>query len=118
MTSLTRQRGYQAARVALLPKRRMKTAPKLIFLLKDADGFGASISDALQPNPNSILRRLDYSFDLSLERYGIKHYKASGDITHYVDDNGVPQHQTLSWKVKILREVTYFMVLKKVQKQN
>ncbi|KAF5960642.1 hypothetical protein HYC85_001851 [Camellia sinensis] len=63
----------------------MKVAPKLIFLFKDADGFGTSISDSLQPNPNSTtLRRLEDSFQLSLERYGIRDRKASGNIVHFV----------------------------------
>ncbi|KAA8524904.1 hypothetical protein F0562_011327 [Nyssa sinensis] len=67
----------------------MKVAPYIIFLFKDADGFGTSISDALQTNPNSSRRRLEESFELSLqERYGIKDCKASGDIVHFVDDNG------------------------------
>ncbi|KAI8006896.1 hypothetical protein LOK49_LG07G02786 [Camellia lanceoleosa] len=67
----------------------MKVAPKLIFLFKDADGFGTSISDSLQPNPNSTtLRRLEDSFQLSLERYGIRDRKASGNIVHFVDHDG------------------------------
>ncbi|KAL6986849.1 hypothetical protein U1Q18_001004 [Sarracenia purpurea var. burkii] len=66
----------------------MKVAPKLIFLFKDADGFGTSISDALQPNPNSTLRKLEDSFDLSLERYGIGDCRAAGDIVHFVDLDG------------------------------
>lgn len=69
--------------------RTMKVAPKLIFLFKDADGFGTSISDSLQPNPNSTtLRRLEESFQLSLERYGIRDRKASGNIVHFVDHDG------------------------------
>uniref|UniRef100_A0A5B7BHE4 DUF7894 domain-containing protein n=1 Tax=Davidia involucrata TaxID=16924 RepID=A0A5B7BHE4_DAVIN len=74
----------------------MKVAPKIIFLFKDADGFGTAISDALQPNPNSSLRRLEESFELSLqERYGIKDCKASGDMVHFVDDNGLFQVSVL-----------------------
>ncbi|XP_059661292.1 uncharacterized protein LOC132307516 [Cornus florida] len=68
----------------------MKVAPKVIFLIRDADGFGTVISDALQPNPNSSLRRLEESFELSLqERYGIKDHKASGNIVHFVDEKGL-----------------------------
>ncbi|PSS06480.1 Glycerol-3-phosphate acyltransferase [Actinidia chinensis var. chinensis] len=66
----------------------MKVAPKLIFLFKDADGFATAISDALQPNPNSNLRRLEDSFELSLERYGIKDRKASGNIVQFMDSDG------------------------------
>ncbi|XP_052179018.1 uncharacterized protein LOC127792533 [Diospyros lotus] len=66
----------------------MNVAPKLIFLFNDADGFGVSILRALQPSPNSSLRRLEESFELPLERYGIRDRKASGDIVHFVDHDG------------------------------
>ncbi|KAK9284397.1 hypothetical protein L1049_023568 [Liquidambar formosana] len=73
----------------------MKVGPKIIFLFKDADGFGAAISDALHPSPNSSLRILQESFELSLERYGIQHCKASGDILHFIDDKGLYQVSVL-----------------------
>lgn len=66
----------------------MKVASKLIFLLNEPEGFVATIFNALHVNPNSSLRRLDESFELSLERYGIKEKKACGDLAHFVDDNG------------------------------
>ncbi|GAB4825333.1 hypothetical protein Ancab_008205 [Ancistrocladus abbreviatus] len=66
----------------------MKVAPKLILLYRDPEGFGASLYDALQPTPNSSLHRLDESFELSLERYGIRDHTACGDITHFVDQKG------------------------------
>ncbi|XP_057961296.1 uncharacterized protein LOC131153182 [Malania oleifera] len=69
----------------------MKVASKIIFLFKDADGVGAAISDALHPNPSSTLQRLEESFELSLERYGVKDLKASGSIIHFVDDGGAYQ---------------------------
>ncbi|CAK9167177.1 unnamed protein product [Ilex paraguariensis] len=73
----------------------MKVAPNVIFLFKDADGCGTAIADALQPNPNSTLKRLEDSFELSLECYGIKDRKASGNIVHFVDDNGLFQVSVL-----------------------
>jgi hypothetical protein len=66
----------------------MKVAPKLVFLFNDADGFGNAISNALQPNPSSPLHRLEDSFELSLEGYGIRDRKASGKIIHFVDHDG------------------------------
>ncbi|KAJ4730263.1 Period circadian protein [Melia azedarach] len=66
----------------------MKVAPKVIFLLSDSEGFVATIADALHSNPNSSLRRTQESFELSLERYGIKEQKARGNLVHFVDDKG------------------------------
>ncbi|WOH03094.1 hypothetical protein DCAR_0522486 [Daucus carota subsp. sativus] len=68
----------------------MKTAEKVILLFEDSDGFAASISDGLQPNPTSSLQTLKECVDLSLEQYGIKE-KISVNITHFVDSNGVYQ---------------------------
>ncbi|KAF8414291.1 hypothetical protein HHK36_002293 [Tetracentron sinense] len=73
----------------------MKVAAKVIFLFRDVDGFGPAISDGLQPNPNSPFKRIETSFDLSLEKYGIKDRKASGDIVHFVDDQGLYQVSVL-----------------------
>ncbi|XP_077237542.1 period circadian protein [Tasmannia lanceolata] len=69
----------------------MKSAAKVIFLFRGKDGFGPAISDALQPNPNSPLQRTESKFDLSLERYGIKDHKASGNIINFLDPQGSPQ---------------------------
>eukprot|EP00262_Sarcandra_glabra_P006840 TRINITY_DN19392_c0_g1_i1.p1 TRINITY_DN19392_c0_g1~~TRINITY_DN19392_c0_g1_i1.p1 ORF type:complete len:243 (+),score=33.40 TRINITY_DN19392_c0_g1_i1:84-812(+) len=69
----------------------MKLASKVILLIKGVDGFGPSISDALRPNPNSSLTRTETSFEISLERYGIKDHKASGDIIAFVDSQGLSQ---------------------------
>lgn len=68
----------------------MKTAEKVILLFKGDDGFATAISDGLQPNPSSSLQTLKDSFDLSLEHCGIKE-KASGDIIHFVDSDGLYQ---------------------------
>nr|XP_027062785.1 uncharacterized protein LOC113689161 [Coffea arabica] len=76
----------------------MKAATRVILLLKDgADdgGFASSISNALQPNPNSNLRRLEESFELSLEKYGIKDHKASGNMIHFLNSNGVSEVSVL-----------------------
>ncbi|KAF5746190.1 hypothetical protein HS088_TW06G00357 [Tripterygium wilfordii] len=69
----------------------MKVAPKILFLFRDPEGFSAAIADAIFPNPNSSLRRLEEHFELSLEHYGVKDRKACGDFFHFVDDKGVYQ---------------------------
>ncbi|GAA0151621.1 hypothetical protein LIER_10307 [Lithospermum erythrorhizon] len=61
----------------------MKTAPKIILFVNDADGFAAALTAALRPNPNSNIQTKEESFELSLERYGIKDLKASGKIFHF-----------------------------------
>ncbi|KAH7576589.1 hypothetical protein ACOSP7_002962 [Xanthoceras sorbifolium] len=70
----------------------MKVASKLIFLLRDPDGLVASIADALHSNPKSSLRRLEESFELSLQRYGITEEKACGQLVHFVDDDDEKGH--------------------------
>ncbi|XAR55231.1 hypothetical protein NMG60_11035248 [Bertholletia excelsa] len=77
----------------------MKVGEKLIFLFKDAEGFGTAIADALQPNPNSTMQRLEDSFDLSLERYDIKDRKASGNVVHFVDHGGQYQVTVLLMQI-------------------
>ncbi|OVA05118.1 hypothetical protein BVC80_8899g22 [Macleaya cordata] len=74
---------------------KLKVAPKVIFLFRDAKGFGPAISDALQPNPNSSLQRKESSFELSLEKYGIKDCKASFDLVHFIDYQGLYQVSVL-----------------------
>ncbi|KAI4308586.1 hypothetical protein L6164_031644 [Bauhinia variegata] len=69
----------------------MKVAPKVVFLFRDREGFASAILDSLHPNSPSSLRRLEDSFELSLEGYGITDHKASGNIFHYVDDQGIYQ---------------------------
>ncbi|KAL3510139.1 hypothetical protein ACH5RR_029540 [Cinchona calisaya] len=71
----------------------MKTATKLILLFKDGvssgEGFASLISKSLLPNTNSNLRRLEDSFELSLDKYGINDHKASGNLIHFLGNNGV-----------------------------
>ncbi|KAK3017275.1 hypothetical protein RJ639_007387 [Escallonia herrerae] len=67
----------------------MKVAPMVIFFLEGADGVGTLIADALRPNPSSTLRRLEESFELPLERYGIKDRKACGRVVQFVDADGL-----------------------------
>ncbi|KAF7827016.1 MLP3.9 protein [Senna tora] len=67
----------------------MKVAPTVVFLFRDSEGFASAISDALRPNPSSSLRRLEDSFELSLDGYGIKDHNASGSIFHFVDAEGI-----------------------------
>ncbi|CAI9106447.1 OLC1v1005606C1 [Oldenlandia corymbosa var. corymbosa] len=68
----------------------MKVARKVILLFKDgSSGGGESFADALQPNPNSKIQRLEDSFELSLEKYGIKDQKASGNVFQFVNADGV-----------------------------
>lgn len=69
----------------------MKVASKIIFLFNDPDGFGAAVSDAVKPNPRSPLPTSVDSFELSLERYGIRDLKASGTVTHFIDHKGIYQ---------------------------
>nr|GMC77007.1 Glycerol-3-phosphate acyltransferase [Ipomoea batatas] len=67
----------------------MKVAQRVIVLFKDLHGFGAAIFHALRPNPNSDLQSREESFDLSLEKYGIKDLKASGQIVHFQAHTGL-----------------------------
>ncbi|KAL2323553.1 hypothetical protein Fmac_027932 [Flemingia macrophylla] len=66
----------------------MKVAPMTVFMFRDTDGLASAISQALQPNPSSLLTRREDSFEFSLESYGIKHLKASGNVSHFVDNHG------------------------------
>ncbi|KAF6145132.1 hypothetical protein GIB67_013483 [Kingdonia uniflora] len=79
----------------------MEVGSKVIFLFRDAEGFGSSITDALIPNPNSSpLKRTETQFELPLEKYGIKGCNASGDIVHFVDHQG-------SYQVSVLLMQSY-----------
>ncbi|XP_021771021.1 uncharacterized protein LOC110735161 isoform X2 [Chenopodium quinoa] len=69
----------------------MKVAPKLVFLVKDPEGFSAAIYDSLQPTSDSILQRSEETFELSLEQYGIKDQKACGNIANFFDNNNLLQ---------------------------
>ncbi|XP_074286617.1 uncharacterized protein LOC141611866 [Silene latifolia] len=69
----------------------MKVASKLIVLFKDPEGFGTSIYNALQPNPNSSLSKSVTNFELSLLEYGIKDQKACAHLANFVDNNGFIQ---------------------------
>ncbi|XP_020218539.1 uncharacterized protein LOC109801822 [Cajanus cajan] len=62
----------------------MKVAPITVFTFRDTE----AISQALHPNPSSPLTRREESFEFSLERYGMKHLNASGNVSHFVDDRG------------------------------
>nr|XP_009391786.1 PREDICTED: uncharacterized protein LOC103977865 [Musa acuminata subsp. malaccensis] len=66
-------------------------APTVIVLVRDADGFGPTIAEALLPIPNSNLTREISSFELSLEKYDVKDSKASGDLIQFLDPSGSPQ---------------------------
>ncbi|KAJ8500319.1 hypothetical protein OPV22_010873 [Ensete ventricosum] len=66
-------------------------APTAIVLVRDADGFGPTIAEALLPSPNSNLTRESSSFELSLEKYDVKDSKASGDLIQFLDPSGSPQ---------------------------
>lgn len=65
-----------------------KTAKKCILLFKDAEGFGDAVLEALQPSPSSNFQRLESSFELSLQNYGIKDSKACGNIVHFLNNCG------------------------------
>ncbi|KAK7411701.1 hypothetical protein VNO78_03138 [Psophocarpus tetragonolobus] len=66
----------------------MKVAPIVVFMFRDTEGFASTISQALHPNPSSPFTRLEDSFELSLDPYGINNLKASGAVSHFVDDHG------------------------------
>lgn len=80
----------------------MKVAQNVMVLFRDDAGFGIAISDALQPNPSFPFRREESSFELSLERYGIKDLKASGDVIHFIDDKGVFQVLLISFPAGVI----------------
>ncbi|KAG9448510.1 hypothetical protein H6P81_008475 [Aristolochia fimbriata] len=67
----------------------MRVASKVIFLVKDR--YGDAILDALQPSPSACLRKEEFAFDLSLEKYGVKDQKASGKVVNFVDDQKCPK---------------------------
>ncbi|KGN43390.1 uncharacterized protein LOC101217042 [Cucumis sativus] len=73
----------------------MKLAPKVIFLLRDSEGFASALSGALRLSPPSTVTTLDECFEFSLEDYAIKDQKASGNIVHYLDDKGIYQVSVL-----------------------
>ncbi|GAB2275021.1 hypothetical protein Dimus_009789 [Dionaea muscipula] len=65
---------------------KVRVGPKLVFMFRDPDGFGAAIYNAIHANPDSPLRRSEESFELSLEEgYGIRGHKACGEIAHFID---------------------------------
>ncbi|XP_073113660.1 uncharacterized protein [Elaeis guineensis] len=80
----------------------MKLAPKVIFLVRDPDGFGPAIADALLPSSESKFTRETSSFELSLEKYGIGDRKASGDLIEFVDPHGSPQARQFSVSILLL----------------
>ncbi|XP_010038754.2 uncharacterized protein LOC104427349 [Eucalyptus grandis] len=99
--------GDEAERRAAqyIRSRDMKVAPKVVFLFKDQDGLGPAFAAALRPDPSSDLRRLEESFELPLERYGIGDGGARGEVVHFVDGRGVYQVSVLqmeSYKPPIL----------------
>ncbi|WCJ37346.1 hypothetical protein M5689_018493 [Euphorbia peplus] len=64
-------------------------APTIIFLFNDSDGFSSAVANALHPPPpDSSFRRLEESFELSLDQYGIKHLTANGYFIHFLDTLG------------------------------
>lgn len=62
----------------------MKLAPITVFIFRDSEGFASAISQALS---SSSFTPLEDSFELSLEGYGIKDHKASGNVLHYLDNH-------------------------------
>ncbi|KAK9131580.1 hypothetical protein Sjap_012067 [Stephania japonica] len=63
----------------------MKVGSKLIFLFKDPNGVGPAIFAALQPNTNNFQpKQTSTPFELSLDKYGIRDLRASGDL-HFID---------------------------------
>lgn len=69
----------------------MKFASKIIFLVRDPDGFGPAIFNSLIPPADSNLTKSESTFELSLSNYGVNDQKASGDLINFVDPQGLPQ---------------------------
>ncbi|CAN1181517.1 hypothetical protein LINPERHAP2_LOCUS35445, partial [Linum perenne] len=69
-------------------RKMMKLAPQTIFLFKDNDGFSSAIAKGLAANPSSGFQKLEDSFELPLDSYGVKDRKACGDLVHFVDRQG------------------------------
>ncbi|XP_068302543.1 uncharacterized protein [Pyrus communis] len=64
----------------------MKVGSKVVFLLRDSEGFGEAISAAFRPSPSNYT--VEESFELSLELYGIQNCKTSGILRHFLDPQG------------------------------
>ncbi|KAG6468107.1 hypothetical protein ZIOFF_072675 [Zingiber officinale] len=77
----------------------MRLAPSVIVLIRDVDGFGHAIADGFRSDPKSNLSRESSSFELSLEKYGFKDRKASGDLIQFVDPLGSPKVSRLVMKI-------------------
>ncbi|KAG6469860.1 hypothetical protein ZIOFF_070793 [Zingiber officinale] len=77
----------------------MRLAPSVIVLIPDVDGFGHAIADGFRSDPKSNLSRESSSFELSLEKYGFKDRKASGDLIQFVDPLGSPKASRLVLKI-------------------
>ncbi|KAG6572206.1 hypothetical protein SDJN03_28934, partial [Cucurbita argyrosperma subsp. sororia] len=73
----------------------MKLAPRVVFLVRDSEGFSSAIVGALRPNPPFTVTTLDEDFEFSLEEYAMKDQKASGTVVHYLDDKGIYQVSVL-----------------------
>ncbi|XP_050133623.1 uncharacterized protein LOC126609735 [Malus sylvestris] len=86
----------------------MKVGSKVVFLLRDSEGFGEAISAAFRPNPSNST--VEESFELSLERYGIQNCKASGILRHFLDHQGL-------YEVPLLSLPLSLMVLFRTQKR-
>ncbi|KAL1211994.1 hypothetical protein V5N11_023964 [Cardamine amara subsp. amara] len=69
----------------------MKVAEKIVLLFNDSDGFATTIADALNPKPNSPLRKLEEQIQLPLDKYGVEDVRNAGSIVHFVDEIGVYQ---------------------------
>lgn len=69
----------------------MRFAQKILFLIRDANGFGPAISNSLNLTSDSNLTKSQSTFELSLESYGITNQKVSGDLINFFDQQGIPQ---------------------------
>ncbi|CAD6250528.1 unnamed protein product [Miscanthus lutarioriparius] len=67
----------------------MRVAPRVLFLVRDAAGYGAALADALRPRPG--LTRESSPFELPLGKYGLDGEKASGELLSFSDSSGSPQ---------------------------
>lgn len=61
----------------------------MLFLVRDAAGYGAALADALRPPPG--LTRESSPFELPLGKYGLDGEKACAELLSFSDSSGSPQ---------------------------
>ncbi|KAF8653011.1 hypothetical protein HU200_062446 [Digitaria exilis] len=67
----------------------MRVAPRVLVLVRDAEGYGAALADALRPSPG--LTRESSPLELPRGKYGLNGEKASVELLSFSDSSGSPQ---------------------------